>query len=160
MVRLSVARPIRCGHRITLRLRNERILARHSMLGCRCDPINHGPRHCMEVELMWILFLLFGLAFAAVTLKYMTLQIRHQNKTREYTTLVKEYNNVVGLAQKMDIQLGAMHEKNRQLMLRNTPEPDIDQGLVKELIAFCHPDKHQGSEKANRLTQKLLKIRK
>lgn len=31
--------------------------------------------------------------------------------------------------------------------------------LISELIIFCHPDKHGGSEKASRLTQKLLSIR-
>ena len=36
----------------------------------------------------------------------------------------------------------------------------LPKDLLERLIAFCHPDRHENSDKANKLTQELLKLRK
>jgi hypothetical protein len=40
-------------------------------------------------------------------------------------------------------------------------QPPIDADLLRELVVFCHPDRHDASkfEEANRLTSRLLALR-
>jgi hypothetical protein len=43
----------------------------------------------------------------------------------------------------------------------NAWQPPIDAELLRELVIFCHPDRHDASrfEEANRLTSRLLGLR-
>ncbi len=107
---------------------------------------------------MGFIVVLLLVALAIGTVKHINLSFKHTRLVTDHAEIKNEYNNLARIAQRMDIQLGALHEMNRQLMLQNTG-PTLETKLVKELIVFCHPDKHGGSEKASRLTQELLKVR-
>jgi len=77
-----------------------------------------------------------------VIVKYLNLQVQHQDLEIKHWELIDKWNI---LAKRVNAQ-----NKKPQL---------IDQKLVKQLIVFCHPDKHDNSARAKELTQELLRIR-
>lgn len=89
-------------------------------------------------------------------IKHINLSAEYDKKELERLHLAMKLDNIVRTA---NHRIRKLNNDVQYLQTRNTGT-NLDQSLVKELIAFCHPDKHQGSEKANRLTQKLLDIRK
>ena len=50
-------------------------------------------------------------------------------------------------------------EMVRQLSIRPAPK-QLESKLITDVIQFCHPDRHNGSEKATRLTQELTKLKR
>lgn len=67
----------------------------------------------------------------------------------EYLTLLREWNALVE-----EVNNG---QRVRAVAPRNstfTPEE------IETLVSLCHPDKHNGSERANKMTARLLQLRK
>jgi hypothetical protein len=106
----------------------------------------------------FIVFLLL-IAFVVLFVKHLNLSVKKDKAELELLLLKTEYGKLAAVARTMDIQLGALHERNRQLVLNSNSGPTFNDKLVKDLIALCHPDKHGGSVRATRVTQELLKVR-
>ena len=50
--------------------------------------------------------------------------------------------------------------RDQVAMLRSRSQPAIDPSMLRTLVQLCHPDKHNGSEAANKATQWLLEQRR
>ena len=69
-------------------------------------------------------------------------RLRYESVVRSYNDLVEDYNVVV-----------------REYNALVTQSQFTDEEIAS-LIRLCHPDKHDGSEAATRMTQRLLEMRK
>lgn len=74
--------------------------------------------------------------------KHDQLEWKHQMLVHRYNQMVKEHNEMVD-----EFAYGGGGNPF-------TPEE------LKVLIGLCHPDKHGGKESANKITQKLLSMRR
>ena len=53
-----------------------------------------------------------------------------------------------------------VQQLEQQLKNNSTSSPQLSKSFIMDLIALCHPDKHNNNEKAKSVTQKLLVMRK
>lgn len=51
-------------------------------------------------------------------------------------------------------------KKNKNISTPKANNPQIDEDMLPLLIRLCHPDKHNNSEAANRVTAYLLSLRR
>lgn len=101
-------------------------------------------------------------AFALLLAKHLVLHTNNHMLKIKHEALETEYNTVHRIALQLQSQNKTLTERNNVLKaLSNSggSGDSLQAKLVKELIVFCHPDKHGGSEKASRLTQQLIKVR-
>lgn len=77
---------------------------------------------------------------------------RVTSEINDYNKLALEYNVLLKKAKELKERLAIAEQGSNQG--KNLTKDDI-----KRLIALCHPDKHNNSEMATKMTQKLLEIR-
>lgn len=143
-----LAGSIRCSNSCAIRIPYEWSMVRTRLSSRHLDPISRCSLDSVEVHLMGFLFVMLFLAFIVLMFKHINLSLAHTKLTFDLSQSKIDYGNLHHTA------LLIQEERNN---LKKSRLPD--QQLVKELIVFCHPDKHHGSEKASRLTQELLKVR-
>jgi hypothetical protein len=74
--------------------------------------------------------------------------------TIEYHRLIDKYNDLVRWINRC----GGIKGIEQGIASSSSNQFTTDE--IKTLIRLCHPDKHNGSDSANRITTKLLKMRK
>ena len=65
----------------------------------------------------------------------------------KYLVLLNKYNTLID----------RINEKGGESFLNQ--EPNFNYEEIKTLISLCHPDRHQGKEAANKITQRLIDIK-
>lgn len=70
----------------------------------------------------------------------------------KYRSLLDEYNNLVNRINK--------HGGESLFDKVQAPTEQFTAAEINTLISLCHPDKHSGKDSANRMTTKLLQLRK
>lgn len=98
-------------------------------------------------------------AFIILVAKHVVLYSNHHMLKVKQETLESEYDTVYKIAVQLQTEAKGLVARNKTLSDIANNGGTMDTKLVKELIVFCHPDKHHGSEKASRLTQQLIKVR-
>jgi hypothetical protein len=89
--------------------------------------------------------------------KYKRLLSKHALLVSEYTTLSREYHDLVTRWSRMNELL---EEKGVPEFIENIRKNQIfSKEEIKVLISLCHPDKHENSKKAEEITKKLLSMR-
>jgi hypothetical protein len=98
--------------------------------------------------------------------KVKRLEERINNLNQQNDMLIKSNASAESQIRQMHVNLiqWQMRAMQAELALRSTPpqkaSPGPSQELIERCISLCHPDKHNNSEKANKVTQELLKMRK
>ena len=67
---------------------------------------------------------------------------------------------VLGLQQELQAARKALREAEASTSKTRSSVGELKGGLLKQVIILCHPDKHNGSESATKVTQALLALRK
>jgi hypothetical protein len=67
------------------------------------------------------------------------------------------------LQEKLQETQAELHTARRELKAASqkkaAPPPRLRGGLLRQVIALCHPDHHGGSDRATKVTQQLLAMR-
>ena len=104
--------------------------------------------------------------------KYRDLQRQHEKLSTSYDYKCNQVSSLLQELTNEKLRNVDLNRENRNLMLAvhrlestlfeirkfNTIGP-FDKEEINELIHLCHPDKHNGKPLAQKLTQKLLRLR-